>query len=435
MTADQVAIVGLWHLGSVVASGLAAYGIDTVGLDRDKTIVEGLNRAEPPLFEPGLADAVRNGMDSGSLRFDADPHSLADARFVWLTADSELDDSHVVDIQSLLSLVCWFAPHVRMDAILLISSQVPTGTTEILRDEMSRARPDWRPRVAYIPENLRLGSAIERFHHPDWLVVGADDATAGEVTRFLAPVQCKVTITTPRTAELAKHAINGYLATCISLANELGDLAEALGADGLMVAQIMHSDRRVAEQAPLRPGAGFSGGTLSREIQTLRDLGKRNDIATPLADAVASANQNRTAKILTELSARLDLSGAVVAILGVAYKPNSSSMRDSDSLRMISRLAKAGASVRVHDPFADVADIRLPHGARLVAAVGDAVSGASALVLMSEHDDYRNLDLPRLVASMAGRVVVDPHHLLTSAVDGLGADYVAFGRASTRGRQ
>lgn len=431
MMADGVAVVGLWHLGSIVAAGLASYDVDTIGLDRDESVVDAMNRAEPPLFEPGLADAVRTGIDSGSLRFSADPRSIADATFVWLTADSELGDGNAVDTDSLRSLVRWFAPNVRHDAILMISSQVPTGTTESLCDELAAARPDWRARVAYIPENLRLGTAMECFHRPDWIVVGTDDAeTASEVARLLAPVDREVTVTAVRTAELAKHAVNAYLATCISLANELGDLAEVLGADGLAIAQIMRNDRRIAREAPIRPGVGFSGGTLAREIQTLRELGDLNDIATPLADAVAAANTARGEKIFGGLSARMDLSNSVVAVLGVAYRPNTSTTRDSDSLRLIARLAEAGASVRVHDPVVDFSEVTLPTTVKIVANVEEAVLGAAALIVMSEHDDYRNLDLPGLLAGMSGRVIVDPHHLLTAAAEGLHAEYIAFGRAT-----
>lgn len=433
---DRVAVVGLWHLGSVVASGLSSYGVDTVGLDRDESVVDGMNRAEPPLFEPGLAEAVKAGIDSGSLRFSADPGSMADATFVWLAADSELGDGDAVDTDPLLSLVRWFAPNVHTDAILMISSQVPVGTTESLRDELATARPDWRPRAAYLPENLQLGSAMERFHRPDWLVVGTDDAgTAPEVARLLAPIDREVTVTAVRTAELAKHAVNAYLATCISLANELGDLAEVLGADGLAVAGIMRNDRRIAREAPVRPGAGFSGGTLGRDIQMLRYLGDRNDVATPIADAIAAANSIRGEKVLNGLSARMDLSGAVVAVLGVAYRPNTSATRDSDSLRLIARLAETGTNVRVHDPLVDFSEVTLPPTAKVVANVEDAVLGATALVVMSEHDDYRNLDLPRLLARMTGRVVIDPHHLLTSAAQGPDAEYLAFGRASTGARR
>ncbi|MFD9225950.1 hypothetical protein ACFWDI_39445 [Streptomyces sp. NPDC060064] len=206
MTADQVAVVGLWHLGSVLASGLASYGIDTIGLDRDETIIDGMNRGERPLFELGLAEAVQAGIDGGSLWFRGDSRALAEARFVWPAADSELGDNDSFDTGALRSLVYWFAPYVRPDAISLISSQVPIGTTESLRDELSRARPDWQPRVAYIPENLRLGSAIEPFHHPDWLVVGADDETAAEVTRLLAPIK--------RGATVKAAALLSTLTTC-----------------------------------------------------------------------------------------------------------------------------------------------------------------------------------------------------------------------------
>lgn len=432
MTAPLVAVVGLWHLGSVLAGGLACHGIATVGLDRGARVVEGLNRAEPPLYEPGLTETVRDGLDSGALRFSADPEALAPARFVWLAADTDLTEDNAVDTASLVAAVDWAAPHVRPDAILLVSSQIPLGTTEALRDELARLRPDWRPRAAYLPENLRLGSAVERFHRPDWLVVGTDDdATATEVIRLLAPIDCEATVTSVRSAELAKHAVNTYLAACITLANELGDLAEVLGADGLAIARIMRSDSRIAPGAPLRPGVGFSGGTLSREVRTLRDLGRANGVPTPLADAIAVANRARGEKVYRELSARLDLDGALVAVLGVVYRPHTSATRDSDSLRLVGRLAAAGARVRVHDPYADFAEVVLPSAAALVPDVAGAAAGADALVVMSEHDAYRDLDLAALVAGMAGRIVVDPHHLLTRAAEGSGAQYLAFGRAST----
>lgn len=433
MTAPRVGVVGLWHLGTVTASGLAATGVPTVGLERDPSVAAELSQARPPLFEPGLAESVANGIARGVLRFDSDPEALRDTEFVWLAADTALDGHYSPDIGGLRGLVRWIAPHVPPAAILIVSSQAPVGTCELLRDELLAESPDWCGRVASVPENLRLGSALARFRHPDWLVIGADDdATAAAVTELLAPIEGPRIVTGLRTAELAKHAINAYLATCIGLANELGDLAEAVGADGLSIARILRSDRRVSREAPVRPGVGFSGGTLSRDLASLREVGHRHQVRTPIADAVAASNQARRHKVLAELRTRLDLSGAVVAVLGVAYRPNTDTTRDSDSLRLIDQLVGAGSQVRVHDPL--VSELRLPPGAGEVATVADAVSGADALVVMTEHDQFRQLNLSGLLPAMTTRLVVDPHHLLAGQVDALQLDYVAFGRATSGSR-
>ena len=251
----RIGLIGLWHLGTVAAAGLASLGHTVRATDPDPRTVAALKHSELPVFEPGLAEAVARERAAGRLEFVASVAEAArGAEAVYITFDTPV-----------------------------VMSQVPAGTLAQLQTRLAEA-PTLAARLIYQPENLRLGRALETFLSPDFLVVGAADPDdAQEFLRLYTGISTHALPMSWESAELSKHAVNAFLASSISFANELADLAEVTGADVREVMQVLRRDRRIGPQAFLDPGPGFSGGTLARDVQTLRGLGARASLPNDCA--------------------------------------------------------------------------------------------------------------------------------------------------------
>lgn len=437
--AGGVCVVGLWHLGTVVAACLAERGRSVTALEFDTDRRAALAAGRSPVAEPLVDELLRAGLASGRLAVTGDPAAVRAARHVWFAYDVAVDDEDRPDLGELWSAVRHVAPHLAPDATVVVSSQVPVGTCDRIAAELRAGNPRWRGAIAYSPENLRLGAAVERFRRPDFVVVGTDDDGAGaagdSVVELFGEPGCPVVRVGLRTAELVKHAVNAALATSISLGNQLADLAEAAGADGLAVARAMRLDPRIGSRAPVLPGLGFAGGTLARDLRSLQELGRRADTSTGLFDAVLTVNAGRLDRLVEAVSARVGgLAGARVAVLGLTYTAGTSTVRRSDSAALVRLLLDRGATVTAHDPAARPVGTELPAGLDRRPDPYAAAEQAQAVVLMTPWPQYRSLDLARLTAGMARPpLLVDPHHLFADAARPAGLSYLAPGRTSEGG--
>lgn len=415
----KIAVWGSWHLGTVSAACLAELGHSVLATDLDPAIVAGLRAGRPPVSEPGLADLVRRHQQSGSLTIrDPQDPALGEADFVFVAADTEVDDDDRVDLAGIELLVDAAAGTLRRPELVVVQSQVPVGTTERLVARM--ASRCGRPlRGVYVPENLRLGAAIDGFLRPDRVIIGADDATDAAAVRALLPPDREVVQMSVRSAEMSKHALNGYLATLVSFTSEIGDLCEAVGADAYDVERALRTDRRVSPKAPIRPGFGFAGATLGRDVQSLRSLAAERGIPASLMDGVLAVNRRRCAHLLGRLEAELgSLNGQAIALLGLTYKAGTDTLRRSVSLEIARLLVDRGASVRAYDPAVS----RLPQTAPLVqlaVAAEAAARGADAVVIATEWPEFAALDWPRIGASMRTPLVFDLKGLLPAGQPGI----------------
>ena len=317
------------------------------------------------------------------------------------------------------------------ELILIVSAQVPVGTCEriaaIVREENPAAVFD----IAYVPEFLRLGTAVDTFREADRFVVGANDpAVAERIAALYRPLGQPIVITSLRTAEMAKHASNAFLATSISFINEMANLCDEVGADALQVAQIMKLDRRIGKYAFLGPGLGFAGGTLGREIRALQKLGQQHRCDTPMMDAVMTVNQARARLVGQRLQRVYDsLEDLQVGVLGLTYKPGTSTLRRSIALDIILDLVAQGASVRAFDPLARLDEVADLPPFEPCADPYAVAQGSDALVLVTEWADIRDLDLPRLRAAMRRPVFIDTRNLFDPAeMQEAGFIYLGVGR-------
>jgi UDPglucose 6-dehydrogenase len=406
----RIAVLGLWHQGVVGAACLAEMGHDVAGADPRAPTVALLGEGRAPLFEPGLDQLLARGIDSGRLSFTTEYAAAVEgAPFVFIMFDTPVNERDESDLDGIFACIEQIAPALQRGATLLITAQVPVGTCDLLAAAVAKHRPQNDVAIAYMPENLRLGQAIERFMAPALPVLGTDDEFAfARLLTILGPLARDWQRVSLRTGEMIKHALNGFLGLSICFANELGNICDAVGADGKRVGEILRLEPRVGPKAMLLPGLGFSGGTLARDMQTLRRLGREHGLPTLLLDGAWAANAEQNRLVRRKLERELhDLKGARVAVLGLTYKADTSALRRSAALEVIADLAAAGAVVSAHDPHADREELRSYGGFSFHEDALDAVSGAAAIVLMTPWSDYRTLDFAEVQRRMTGSYVLD----------------------------
>lgn len=417
----NVCVFGLWHLGSVTAACLAGAGHDVTGLDPDPAVVAGLAAGCPPLFEPGLEELVREGLAGGRLRFTTEAaEALAGAEMVWVTDDTPVDDDDRADVDFVVERVAGLFPHLAAGALVLVSSQVPVGTTRRLEQAYAAAFPGGSASFAYSPENLRLGRAMQAFRDPDRVVAGVRrPADRERVARLLAPFTDRVEWMSVESAEMTKHALNAFLATSVAFINEVAALSEQVGADAKEVERGLKSEARIGPRAYLSPGAAFAGGTLARDVAFLTAIGAERAVPTPLLAGVRASNdahKHWAQRRLQELVG--PLAGRRVAVWGLTYKPGTDTLRRSLAVELCRWLLAQGARVQAHDPAVRALPAELA-GVALAGAPLAALEGAEALVVATEWPDYQAAGAEAVAAAMARPVVLDANRWLAAS---LGAD-------------
>jgi UDPglucose 6-dehydrogenase len=428
----RIATVGLWHLGSVASACLASLGHTVGGTDPDAARVRNLAAGSPPVFEPGLAALVAEQLAAGRLAFAPTcREAFADAEFIFVTFDTPVDDDDQCDLSLIENAFCEIAAHARSGVVIALMSQVPVGTCANLAAGLRARAPQLDFTLLYQPENLRLGEALDTFLRPDFLIFGTEPQT--DPTRWKRAyegINAPHLVMRWESAELAKHALNAFLATSISFVNELAELAEVCGADIREVTAALKRDRRIGAHAFLRPGPGFAGGTLGRDIQALRVLGSRGGRRTVQLDATLAVNRSRLERVAESLrQASGGLAGKRVALLGLTYKPGTSTLRRSHAIELARLLKAEGVQVAAFDP-----QVREPQeetrGIQLCGDVGAAAARADALVLLTPWPEFRLLDWNRLRSLVRCPLLVDTHNFLDdAAVRGAGWRYCGLGIA------
>lgn len=431
----RVAVLGLWHLGSVTAACLAAMGHEVVGFDPDEAVVEALQAGTPPVAEPGLAELIGDGSRKRTLRFTSRlEEAFQGAEVAWVTFDTPVDEDDRADVAWVEERVREFSAYVSPGTLILVSSQVPVGTTARLERDFRVRKPGVEAWFGYSPENLRLGKAIGIFSNPDRVVVGLREPESRPVVeRLLGPIAKRVVWMGVESAEMTKHAINAFLANSVAFINEIASLCESMGADAKEVERGLKTEERIGPKAYLSPGGAYAGGTLARDVEFLSDLGTRTGTPLHLLRAIRSSNdwhrgwaRRRVASVLGTVR------GRKVAVWGLTYKPGTDTLRRSSSVELCCWLASEGATVVAHDP----AIVRLPPeveglGVRLATGPLEAVDGAHALVVATEWPVYRDVAPADVAMAMPGGVVIDANGFLIRTLgEGALLEYFTVGRAT-----
>lgn len=409
-----VVVVGLWHLGIVNVVGFAEKGYTVIGVDFDPEKVKLLQAGVPPLFEAGVEDLMKTHLASGRLTFSDDAAAVAAADYVVIAYDSPVNEQDEVDVTPVREAATKLAPHLRPATPLIITSQLPLGTSEQIELEVKKINTVWESGVVYTPENLRLGVAVERFLKPDMVVLGAENAAALTAAQKLyEPFETKVVTMGLKSAEMVKHALNAFLATAITFGNEMANLADRLGADAVAVAQALKLDPRVGK-APIFPGLGFSGGTLARDIKQLKKFSQELGYQARLVDAVMAINDDTFDQIVIKLKKVLGaLEGKNIGILGLTYKPGTSTMRRSPAIKIIQKLVAEQARCFGYDPMAGEQEFAAYTD--LVTRVPDVealAESSHALVLVTEWPEFREVDYKTIAGKMRKPIFIDTKNFL-----------------------
>ena len=410
----RIAIIGTGYVGLVSGACFSDFGHHVVCVDKDGSKIEALDNGIMPIFEPGLEQLVARNGAGGRLTFTTDLAQAVDgaeAIFIAVGTPSRRGDGHA-DLSYVYSAAEEIAGALTGPAVIVTKSTVPVGTGDHVERIVREKAPVHQTFVVSNPEFLREGAAIEDFKHPDRIVVGAEDERAAEVMkevyRPLYLNRAPLLFTSRRTAELIKYAANAFLATKITFINEIADLCEVVGADIQDVSRGIGLDGRIGAKF-LHAGPGYGGSCFPKDTLALLKTAEDSKAPLRIVEAVVAVNDARKRAMGRKVIRAMgdDARGKTVAVLGLTFKPNTDDMRDAPSLSIVQALEDAGASVRAYDPEGMEQARPLLPNVELCASPYEAADGAHAVVLVTEWDVLRALDLKKLAANMAQPILVD----------------------------
>lgn len=405
----KTAVVGLFHLGCVTAACLAKGNHDVAAYDPDHAITAKLQQGQAPIFEPGLDDLLAAGKNSNKLHYSSNPSDLSQAEIIWVTFDTPVDDNDVADVEFVTTAVKNIFPHLQNNALVIISSQIPVGTTRKLVDYCAKEFPAKNITFACSPENLRLGKSIDVFTKPDRVVVGLQtEADKDRIQTLLNPFTQNIVWMSIESAEMTKHAINAFLATSVVFINELSSLCERVGANARDVEIGLKSEERIGPKAYLRPGNAIAGGTLARDVNYLIQIGEQQHLGTPLFSALLDSNdahkQWSCRRILHVLK---DLKNKTITTLGLTYKAGTDTLRRSTAVETCEWLSQQGAKVVAYDPALTHLPADLNQFIQLKTSLADALTGTDAVLISTECPEFAALNVEELLANTAQPLVFD----------------------------
>ena len=432
----RIIMVGTGYVGLVSGACFADFGHDVVCVDKDSKKIDALKRGEIPIFEPGLDDIVRKNCLEGRLSFAtnlSEAANGADAIFIAVGTPSRRGDGHA-DRSYVYSAAREIAEIIDGYTVVITKSTVPVGTGDEVAKIIRDARPNAELAVVSNPEFLREGAAINDFKHPDRIIIGTDDARAravmSEIYRPLYVNQGPLLFTSRRTAELIKYAGNAFLATKISFINEMADLCEALGADVQDVSRGIGLDNRIGSKF-LHAGPGYGGSCFPKDTLALIKTAENAGSRARIVETVVEVNELRKRKMADRIIAACDgtVWGKKIAVLGLTFKPNTNDMRDSPSIPICVALLAAGAEVIAYDPAGMPQAAPLMPGVRFAKNAYDCIKDVDAMVLVTEWEVFRALNLKRVKSLMKAPVVVDLRNVYGgSEMTSLGFRYLGIGR-------
>ena len=436
----RIAMIGTGYVGLVSGACFSEFGAEVVCVDMDADKISLLERGEIPIYEPGLDELVAGNVRAERLSFATDLSSAvtaADAVFIAVGTPSRRGDGHA-DLRFVFNAAEQIADALDGYTVIVTKSTVPVGTGRKVEEVISARRPDADFDVASNPEFLREGSAINDFMHPDRVVVGTDSERARDVLREiyrpLFLMETPVLFASLETAELTKYAANAFLATKITFINEIADICEKVGANVQDVARGMGLDGRIGSKF-LHAGPGYGGSCFPKDTLALRRTAEESGAPSQIVQAVIAVNEARKRRMAGKVISACggSVSGKCVAILGLTFKPNTDDMREAPSLEIIPALQAAGASVRAYDPEG------IDEARKILADVAwcdnayQTMEGADALVIVTEWNEFRALDLDRVRELLTAPVLVDLRNIYNaSEMHDAGFDYHSIGRSSTQ---
>lgn len=430
----SIAVIGVGYVGLVTGACFSDLGNEVWCVDIDEGKISKLRKGTPPFYEPGLEEMVRRNLRAGRLHFTTSyEEALRDARYAFIAVGTPEGVNWEADLRYVRMAAESIASAMRRPLIVVNKSTVPVGTGDWVSDIIKGRMGDGvQFSVVSNPEFLREGSAIADFLNPDRIVIGSlDRKAAEEVAQLYLPLRAPIVITDLRTAEMIKYASNAFLATRISFINEIADICEAVGADVKEVAAGMGYDRRIGHKF-LDAGLGWGGSCFPKDVKALARLAVSYGCEPKILKAAIEVNEGRRVRIVRKLREVLGgLDGAVVGLLGLAFKPNTDDMREAPSVYLAGMLLREGAKVKGYDPEAMDNARRLLAEVRLCRDPYDLAEGCDALVVVTDWNEFKQLDLYRIRELMRRPVVVDGRNIYEPRImKEMGFIYHGMGRGA-----
>ncbi|MBZ5640567.1 MAG: UDP-glucose/GDP-mannose dehydrogenase family protein [Acidobacteriia bacterium] len=433
----NIAVVGTGYVGLVTGACFSEFGTHVTCVDKDASKIDRLQHGEIPIYEPGLDGLVERNVKAGRLVFTTDlPGAIRDALAVFIAVGTPQGNDGRADLSFVKEVAVSVAENLNSYKVVVTKSTVPAGTGKMIRELIERHRVEDYPfSVASNPEFLREGSAIEDFLRPNRVVIGTEDemsaAILKDLYRPLYLIETPIVLTTVVSAEMIKYAANAFLATKISFINEMADLCERVGADVHAVAKGMGLDQRIGTKF-LHPGPGYGGSCFPKDTRAIVELARENGANLEIVSAVIAVNEARIPKAVAKIREALGgtLGGRTAGLLGLAFKPNTDDLRESPAIGILEAMVAEGARVRAYDPVAmDLARARRYEGVTFCRDEYDAAEGADGLVVATEWNQFRGLDVDRIKALLREPVVVDLRNIWEpAAMRSKGFRYSCVGR-------
>jgi UDPglucose 6-dehydrogenase len=433
----NVVMIGSGYVGLVSGACFAEFGANVTCVDKNAKIINKLNSGDIPIYEPGLDDLVNKNVKAGRLEFSLGLQEAiikADIVFIAVGTPTRRGDGHA-DLKYIYQAAEEIAVHLQEYTVIVNKSTVPVGTARQVQRVIRNTNPDANFDMVSNPEFLREGSAISDFMRPDRVVLGLERTRAeGQVRELYRPlnlIEVPILVTDLESAELIKYAANAFLATKISFINEISMLCEEVGADVHAVAKGMGLDGRIGKKF-LHAGPGYGGSCFPKDILALIRIAQEHGVSSRIIESVVEVNAAQKARMVSKIRQALggSESAKTIAVLGLAFKPETDDMREAPALAILPALLDKGAKIKAHDPEAmEEAKPLLPENMSYCSSIEEACENADAIVLMTEWNQYRGLDLKRIKSMMNGNIFVDLRNVYESKLMAdIGFDYHCVGR-------
>lgn len=433
----NVTMLGSGYVGLVSGACFAEFGVNVTCVDVDVEKINRLQAGKIPIYEPGLDDLVKKNVEQGRLQFSNaydDIIGNSDLIFIAVGTPSRHGDGHA-DLSYVFQAAKDIAPYLKGYTVIVDKSTVPVGTARNVKRILTKENPDADFDLASNPEFLREGAAISDFMRPDRVVIGVESERAEKLLRDLYRplnlIESPVLVTGMETAELIKYASNAFLATKISFINEMAALCEAVGADVHDVSKGMGLDGRIGRKF-LHPGPGYGGSCFPKDTKALARIAQEHGAASRIVESVIEVNEAQKARMINKIRKALggDESNKTVAVLGLTFKPETDDMREAPSLSILPKLIENGMNVRAHDPQGmKEAKSLLPETVQYFDNVNEAFNGVDAIILLTEWNAYRGMNMKDVLASMSGNILIDLRNVYeVDEMKAIGFDYYCVGR-------
>ncbi len=432
----NICVIGTGYVGLVTGACLAEFGMSLICVDNDHQKIHLLQQGKVPIYEPGLEDLVMKNMREGRLSFSTSiQEGVTSSLVVFIAVGTPSLDDGSADLRAAEAVAKEIAQHMNGYKVIVIKSTVPVGTSRYLKKLIQEHQTQPTPfDIVSNPEFQREGSAIEDFMRPDRVTIGAESEQAiaimKDIYSALYLIETPFVITNLETAEMIKYASNSFLATKVSFINEIANLCEAMGADVHHVARAMGLDGRIGKKF-LHPGPGYGGSCFPKDTRALSRMAKERGYSFKILDSVIQVNEEQKRRMVSKIKEKVgDLRGKTIGILGLSFKPNTDDIRESSSIAIIQDLLAVGAKVKAFDPAAmEEAKIVLPPEVAYGKDAYDVASGCDALVLATEWNQFRRLDLQRVKGLLIKPIFFDLRNVYDpDQMKRLGFDYCGVGR-------